>query len=497
MNLERDVYRERMFLKGLILLLTAWFLGAFFWVALQRIGYPYELASIEGGTVLAAERIIEGQSIYAEPSLEWLPPDVTPLYYYISAFFLYIFGESITILRLISLVCTVCTGLLFYRFLRNTGVEDSFAIAGFGLFFASYSVTGAWYDLAAPDSLAVFLAFAAISVVGWGQGWFKAVLSGCLCILAFFTKQEFAVVWLMLMIYWWVANRKSFKVFFISSIVLFVIGLFALHLKSDGGSWFHIFIQPFHAEIKWIRLFTFWSRDLLLNFPLMTILGAAAFYGLIRILRTKQRKFTDSAMGVLVFGFIGVSLMSRLSDESFVNSVIPAAIALAGLSAWTLQHFHTHDYNLGWFFPVLVKSMVALQFLILLYKPQQYIPSEADMEAGKSLIEKISSYNGDVLIPKHNYYARLAGKGTYADWSNLPVKKGNANDVELMALPPYIQEAIKDKFFTAVILDEPMSNFKRVIDEYYVQAEIIFEDSTVFWPNAGFPTRPQFIFQPR
>ncbi|NQS97459.1 MAG: glycosyltransferase family 39 protein [candidate division Zixibacteria bacterium] len=497
MNLERDVYRERMFLKGLILLLTAWFLGTFFWVALQRIGYPYELASTEGGAMLVVERVIEGRSIYTEPSLEWLSPDVTPLYYYISAFFSYIFGESITILRLISLVCTVCTGLLFYRFLRNTGVEDSFAIAGFGLFFASYSVTGAWYDLAAPDSLAIFLAFAAIFIAGWGQGWFKAVLSGCLGILAFFTMQEFGFIWLLLLVFWWFTNRKSLKIFGLSSVVLLVAGLLALHLQSDGKSWFYIFIQPFNVEIKEVRFFTFWIQDLLLNFPLMAILSAAALYGLFRLLLKERRKVTDAAMGVLILGFIGVSLVNRLSAESFANCLIPAAIALAGLSAWTLQHFHTHDYNLGWFLPVLVKSMVVLQFIILLYKPQQYIPSEADSEAGNRLISRISSFDGEVLIPRHNYFARLANKKTYADWNNLSIKKGNASDAELMNLPSGIMDAILDKSFTAIILDEPESNFKLIIDEYYIQAEIVFEDSMVFWSKAGIPTRPQFIYYPR
>jgi hypothetical protein len=43
MNLERDAYRERMLLKGFIFLFTAWYLGAFLWVAYQRGAYPYAL----------------------------------------------------------------------------------------------------------------------------------------------------------------------------------------------------------------------------------------------------------------------------------------------------------------------------------------------------------------------------------------------------------------------------------------------------------------------
>lgn len=495
--LDRDAYRERMFLKGLILVFTGWFLGVFLWVALQRIGYPYELEANEGIVAEGAVRILEGKPIYAEPSLEWVPFLQTPLYYYLGAGMMHLFGASIPIMRVITLIASVAIGLIIYHFLRKTGVEDFFALAGFGLYFAAYSSVGTWYDLARADMLAILFALSAVYIASTGEGWIKACWCALFAVAAFFTRQGFIFIWILLLLHWYLRGKRSFASYGISSILLIGSGLLFLHIKSSGLSWGCIFLLPLQGDLNPTRLLTFWFVDLFWKFPFMSIPAAASLFGLGRLLFRKNVKHSDSAMGVMVVGFVGVSLISRLQSCEFENALVPAAIALAGLSAWALQHFHTHEYGLGWIPPIVVKSLILFQFIVFIYRPKPKIPSQADFAAGEHLIETISALPGEVFIPNHVFYGRMAGKKTFASSANLRQLTSSCDDFSLEFLPPDIQSAVSGRRFSAVIIDEPEDPWLNAVAPYYRSTEEIFEDWDVFMPKAGKKIRPRFIFQPQ
>ena len=57
---------------GLLVGATA-YLVVVAWLAWQRIPYAYELEWMEGGCVDAVQRILDGKSIYPEPSVEFIP----------------------------------------------------------------------------------------------------------------------------------------------------------------------------------------------------------------------------------------------------------------------------------------------------------------------------------------------------------------------------------------------------------------------------------------
>lgn len=495
MNLERDAYREKMFLKGMMLLMTAWFLGAFFWVALLRIGYPYELALPEGTNFLSVIRIIHHQPLYTEPSLNWIPPQNAPFYYYLSSACALIFGESITILRLISLCASIATGVLFYRFLRNTGVDDIFAMSGLGLYFAAYAALGVWYDLAAPDSLAVFLIFTSLTLVVSGSNWFRIVLSALLACLAIFTKLQFVIIWAMIFILWWRTDKNKLKIFAITSFISLTTFSLILYLSSEGHAWFNMFLAPFKHQVIFTRLFSFWSRDLLGNFPLIFILSIGVVFGLCKTFGKKAPKLSDNVFFIFIIGFTAVSFIDRLFAHSLDNALIPALLALAGLTAWALQHFHNYDYDFGWLIPVLIKSLVVLQFLLLIYQPNKYIPTEADKEAGKNLMDKISSFQGEVLIPSHNYYTYLAAKKPYADWQLADyIQSGK---IRTFALPADIHLALENHHFQAIILDQPENEYHSLIGKYYQQSDTLFQESHVFWQKSGTMSRPQYLYLPK
>ena len=67
-------------LAGLVTLAALGALGALGWVVARRIAYPYDLEWMEGGMLCHALRLLQGQSIYVPPSVDFIPHLYTPLY---------------------------------------------------------------------------------------------------------------------------------------------------------------------------------------------------------------------------------------------------------------------------------------------------------------------------------------------------------------------------------------------------------------------------------
>ena len=83
-----------------------------------------------------------------------------PLYYYVGALSCRVFGTGLFALRLVSFVSSLgCFGVLYAIVQRDTG-SRLLGIFGLSLFAATFELSGAWFDIARVDSLALLLAFA-------------------------------------------------------------------------------------------------------------------------------------------------------------------------------------------------------------------------------------------------------------------------------------------------------------------------------------------------
>ena len=496
--LERDAFRERMFLKGVLLLLTAVALGSFLWVALSRMAYPYEIEWGEGYVIESVFRILEGKSLYPSPSLEFLPVKDNPLFYYISAGMMYVFGHSAAVIRIISLISTIGVSMLFYRFIRRTGVADYFALAGMGIYLAAYAALGNWYDLAEPDSLALLFAMAALtSAVAKSKKWKYPLMSGIFSALAFFTSGAYIVLFLLLSVHYAFIGKNPFRLFFASSLLLIAGGIAFLYSVTDGWYWTYVIDSLFHRNVILLRFVTFWSEDLFLKFPILSILSWGGLYGLFRLFKNRRSTQSDSGMAVLVCSFFTISLLNRLFENSGADALIPTVIVVAGLVAWSLQHFHIHEYGLGWLLPVTAKSLVIIQMLIFLYKPFMLIPTQNDRKAGDEFIARLSAYPGDVYLPRHPYYSRLAGKLSFFDYDHLRyVPRLEKSDI-ISALSDSLSILMNDRWFSVIIIDEPVKSKPPLLNENYKLVETVFTGPTEFFPMAGNLTRPQFIYLPK
>ena len=176
--------------RGLVVVISLAPTLVYLFVALHRIGYPYELEWLEGGAAEIAGRVAHGQAIYVAPSIHYVPYPYTPLYFWVTGTLARLTGVGFLPLRLVSLISSLGVCALLVRIVwRETGDLVAGVVAS-GLFTATFAVSGAWLDIGRVDSMAAFLLLAALHRARHARGISGGIVVGLLAFLAFMTKQS-------------------------------------------------------------------------------------------------------------------------------------------------------------------------------------------------------------------------------------------------------------------------------------------------------------------
>ncbi len=126
---------------------------------MQRVSYPYPLEWCEGAIVVQIHRVLAGQHLYVEPSLEFTSYIYPPLYYYVSALPALVFGTGHFAPRLVSLLSILGCFVLLGRWVRDETDDPIAGLAAVGLLSATYQLTGYWFELARVDAFFLLLVF--------------------------------------------------------------------------------------------------------------------------------------------------------------------------------------------------------------------------------------------------------------------------------------------------------------------------------------------------
>jgi hypothetical protein len=91
-------------------------------LVLLRIDYPFEIETFEGITADHVDRILQGLPIYTAPSLDFVPNIYPPLFCYLAAGLVWVFGVNLWVLCLIFVVSSLgCLVVLFAYVWCETG----------------------------------------------------------------------------------------------------------------------------------------------------------------------------------------------------------------------------------------------------------------------------------------------------------------------------------------------------------------------------------------
>ncbi len=466
---------------------------AYVCVALLRIRYPFELEWMEGGSLDHVRRVLEGKPLYVEPSLSFTPFLYPPLYYLVSAGFAKVLGLGFAALRSVSLLSSLASLGLIFEIARRESRSASAGFVAAGIFAACFHAGGEFYDLARVDSLALALMLGGVCLLRSGSTATAQGIAGTLLALSFLAKQTSLVAFLPVLA-WAVASRPRPRIACaVAATAAIGIVLSLLHARHDGWFGYYAFSLPAgHAvEPKWIA--GFWTGDLLPFLP--ALLLAAGF-----LAAGRGRGDRAAFAGSLLVGALASSWLARAHVGGWLNVLMPAHAALAVVSAVAVRAARDRARSgpAGWAGAAAASAPLLLvaQFGALAYDPAAAIPDREDREAGRMLVEGLSSLEGEVLVPAHPYLLPLAGKPGHAHLMAV-VDVLRAGDTPIRArLEGEIVRAVASRRYRAVITDEGADYLDGYLAAGYRPASRVFDRRDVFWPATGLATRPERLWMP-
>jgi hypothetical protein len=471
---------------------------AYLVVALQRVGYPYELTYFEGSTVEVSGRVAAGLPLYGPPTTDYTPWPYPPLYFWLTGALARLTGVDLTTMRVVSFTASLAVLLLLVLIVRRAGGSTVAGIAAAGLYAATYRVSGAFADTGRVDSLLLALLLAAVLVGMRTRTWRGGAALGALLLLAFLTKQN-ALVVAAPMLCWLLFRRRRAGV--AASVVLgggVLASTLVGNLLTDG--WYARYVVEQLPSQSWALrwLWAFWIEDLVIPFAVTVV--ALAVVGVAVLARrrgprsgSRWRGWSDDD-GYLVaagVGLLAASWVARVHEGGFANVAMPAQAAVAGalglrLARWLRSGRAT---SIG---TALVAVLLATQVVVLTLSPVSVVPSTADREAGDRFIATLRGLPGTVLVPTHPYYLRLAGRPTHASSIAIDDLSHAAGGPERLAgVLPWGLDGV-----SAVVLDNAtdVRLFGDALTRDFTLVTSTVVPDGLFLPKTDLPTRPALLY---
>jgi hypothetical protein len=491
----RHEHFRRRWLDAVVAAAALWYLGSFLVVALARISYPYDLEWMEGGTLEHVARVLGGQPLYVAPSLEFTPYIYAPVYYYVAAPVAKLFGLRLLSLRLVSFAASLGALALLAALVHGRTRSRLGALVAAGLFAALFKRSGAFFDLARVDSLALFLTLLGIWLLLASEK--HDVAAGVLLAAAFFTKQSALLIAAPVVLARAFSLRGSRRLQSVAAFAALAVGgSVLLHLRTHGWSTYYLFTLPAsHPRVSaaWLG---YWGGDLFSAVPIAMLALAFVVAGASRL--GAARPIVLAA----VLGSLAASWSGRLHSGAYSNVLMPVYAMLAwqvGMVVGWLREPGSSTLEAGpkWGVARAVAPWACLlQFALLWFGPWRQIPTAADRAAGAALVAQLAAVPGPVLVPFHPHLARLAGKPTHAQQMALSdVMRGGDRQVA-DALDADVRRRLRARDFAAVVVDDEW--WRADLDASYVRSRTLFVDEpVVLWPRTGWQARPREIYEPR
>jgi dolichyl-phosphate-mannose-protein mannosyltransferase len=469
-------------------------LATYLAIAFLRIGYPFELEWLEGGSLEHVARLLRGQALYVAPGPEFVPFPYPPLYYVLAAVVAKLTGPGFFALRAVSFASSMACFLAIYALVWHETQDRFAAWVASGLFAATFRAGGAWLDLARVDSL--FLALFLLGLVAMCRHPSAAgyATAGVLFALSSLTKQTALAMCLPVLLF--AALSAPRRAAWLGSALGLVAGAATAALLWTSGGWYgyYVFRLPFLFE--WARpvFVDFWTDDLLRPLP---IAATAAAVTLVGLLRTRDRSLFWLTVAI---GMVGGAYRSRLQTGGYDNVLLPAYAVICilfGLGVGIVLDLARRLADGRPVAEIAVYLGCLAQMAALAYDPRAAVPSARDRRAGEAIVRFLASVDGDVFVPFHGYLARLAGKASWAhEMSVLDVLR--VERPEAGPLAEAHRAAIRERRFGAIVIDEPDGYaFMPEIEASYLRTRDLFADPDVFFPVTGTRTRPQHVYVPR
>jgi hypothetical protein len=410
-------------------------IGAYLFVALSRLDYPFALESLEGNSLVEVHRILAGQQLYPAPTVRYVPDGYPPLYFYLSAAVARVLGASYLSLRLVSLVSSLaCFALLARLVQRETG-SIAAGTGAAGAFAATYLVAGAWFDIGRVDSLFLALSIGGLYAARHMRGLRGAVAAGVLLAAAALTKQtglaEVVVVTAALLTG---PRRKLAWVAALTEVTVLAGSTLVIRLADGGWYIYYIYKQMSEHALTYGNFGWFWTA-------LLTATGLAACAALIGARRV-PRELLAGCAALAVEGYV-----TLVQSGGTINDMLPAYLAVAVLAGLALGGGQARWVTTA------AGALVLAQIVFLLASshPSSAIPTSADRAAGERLVAGMRALGGDAVDPADPSLSQQAGMAPAAVPGGVFDVLRATDKAGISSYRRSAYEAVKTRQFSAII----------------------------------------------
>jgi len=477
-------------LQALALFLAGVYLLTFVIGAALRLPYPYELEWIEGANLRQALWIMEGHFPYRQPHVYFLPFAYTPFYFLLSAGAMKLLGVGFFAPRLISLLAAMGCCLLLYLLVQSETGSRPAGLLGAGLYAAAYRFTGAWMDLAKVDSLFLLLVLLAFwTGLRFTQPW-GSMLSACLFVLAYYTKQlALPVILILAPLSLSITRGKTAWQWGLAlggGLALF----FGLDRFSQGWFSFYTFTTVAHHQ-RLTDWWLFWRGFLPQTWPALLI-AVPLIIQTARQTHFRHRQLPERPWLIIALaaGLFAASWSIYLKIYTWDNDRMPACLALALLAgmgfAAAPRLAATHTCRAEWF-KLGALVMLICQFALFYYDPSKQIPSTKERQAAEAIIRRVRQLPGDVLVFHHGFVNYQAGKPSFlhsvplGDVYAARLRRGTPAFERKRQVQAMFTRAIAQQRFDWVVIDKPETSWF----PYYLYVEPFTEDNGAIYPVTG------------
>ncbi|NOY28176.1 MAG: hypothetical protein GXP62_20110 [Oligoflexia bacterium] len=490
----RRTLRHLADLPGLVALLAlCWWL---FQTVVPRLSYPFDLEWMEGGMLVHALRVSQGQALYTLPSADWIPYLYPPLYPWVVGALGTVFGVDYDVGRMVSLVGVAAAALALVVAIRREGGSVLLGMGTAALFLSTYEDSGTFFDLVRADGLLIgLLAWALVAVRSD-----RVVAGGLLLVLAWLAKHNAAIFGLPMLVWLWRYRSPALaKRFALASLIPALVVLAWLEIRTGGLFLVYLLAVPLHHDFVLQRFFPGAPQELFGAMPLaLGLLVLAALAWLLAAWRgraspsdeperTQGRIYWSVNIALAVL----LCMLMRGHQGGYLNVLVPGHWALAlgcGLGAVGLRRVWDH--------PVVVLSTA----LVLggsawqgRWEIAPLLPTQADRAAGDVLIARIAAIDGPVFVPHAPWYPVKAGKAP-----SLPLISLWDIDHPGGALASYaktVDQALAEHHWAAVILAD--RKFGHGLTKFYRPNDTIRYTGSALFPKTGWHVRPRYVYLPR
>lgn len=490
-------------LPTVVAVVSLFYLAEYLFLALARMGYPFELEWIEGAMVDSVRRLLAGQPLYVEPSPEFAPFIYTPLYFWLAAVLSRVLGIGFLPLRLLSFIASLGCFWFIYRIVWDETRDRLAGLTAAGSFAAMYRIGGAWLDIARIDSLFLFFVLAFVYVLHRARDARGAAAAGILLFLAFWTKQAALLIAAPVLLVSLVLDPKKGTWCLLTGGSLLAVAIVGSDMASHGWFRYYVFSVPATHHLLSRVYLGFWINDLLRPLPILCVLVGY------HLARPWERPWTDRARFLaLAVGMVGSSYLLRLHPGGYNNVLLPAYAGLAvgsGLALSAVLKWREERAASGGRPWVVMGALLLclVQYGLLFYPFWRQVPTQADRAEGERVLEQIRKLPGDVYLPYTGNLPVLAGKRTFIHMGTLAdiVIKGARTPVREKLIRDLAAE-IRARRFSAIITPGPdlrngRSGFLDLLgpdlnDHYTYGGPLVTGEA--FVPVTGSPLRPEHLW---